>query len=83
MQKVEIRWPDGVRQTVTLPGIDRYYAIQEGKGIVPSVYDQMVHPGTTSPVKVAQASSHDASAHQAKSKPVQHQVAAKSTPNSR
>jgi hypothetical protein len=22
-----------------LPGVDRYYAIEEGKGLVPSVYD--------------------------------------------
>jgi hypothetical protein len=37
--KVEIRWPDGKHETVTLPGVDRYFAIEEGKGLVPSVYD--------------------------------------------
>jgi len=37
--KVEIRWPDGVKENVFLHGVDRYYAIEEGKGIVPSVYD--------------------------------------------
>lgn len=37
--KVEVRWPDGARETYQLPGIDRYYAIEEGKGLVPSVYD--------------------------------------------
>ena len=46
VQKLEIRWPDGVHQTVTLPGIDRYFAIEEGKGIVPSVYDQMARPAS-------------------------------------
>ncbi len=39
VDKVEIRWPDGAKETYQLPGIDRYYAIQEGKGFVPSVYD--------------------------------------------
>jgi hypothetical protein len=39
VDKVEIRWPDGVKETYTLPGVDRYYAIEEGKGLVPSVYD--------------------------------------------
>ena len=41
VQKVEIRWPDGVHQTVALPAVDRYFAIDEGKGIVPSVYDKI------------------------------------------
>jgi hypothetical protein len=39
VDKVEIRWPDGLKETVTVPGVDRYYAIEEGKGLVPSVYD--------------------------------------------
>jgi hypothetical protein len=39
VDKVEIRWPDGKKETVALPGVDRYYAIEEGKGMVPSVYD--------------------------------------------
>jgi hypothetical protein len=37
--KVEVRWPDGVREEVTLPTVDRIFAVGEGKGIVPSVYD--------------------------------------------
>jgi hypothetical protein len=37
--KVEIRWPDGKQETLVLPGVDRYFAIEEGKGLVPSVYD--------------------------------------------
>jgi enediyne biosynthesis protein E4 len=39
VDKVEIRWPDGKQESVTLPGADRYFAIEEGKGLVPSVYD--------------------------------------------
>jgi enediyne biosynthesis protein E4 len=39
IEKVEIRWPDGVKETYTLPAIDRYFSIEEGKGLMPSVYD--------------------------------------------
>ena len=39
VDKVEIHWPDGVSETVRLPAVDRFFAIEEGKGIVPSVYD--------------------------------------------
>ena len=39
VDKVEIRWPDGKQEAVTLPRVDRYFTIQEGKGIIPSVYD--------------------------------------------
>jgi hypothetical protein len=39
VDKVEIQWPDGQQETVALPGVDRYFAIEEGKGLVPSVYD--------------------------------------------
>ncbi len=41
VDKVEIRWPDGKLETLELPAIDRYFAIEEGKGIVPSVYDSI------------------------------------------
>ncbi|HET6383550.1 MAG TPA: ASPIC/UnbV domain-containing protein, partial [Armatimonadota bacterium] len=30
IQSLQIRWPDGRSQTVTLPGIDRYLTIREG-----------------------------------------------------
>ena len=39
VDKVEIRWPDGAKENYTLPGVDRYYQIEEGKGLVPGVYD--------------------------------------------
>ncbi|HVC46171.1 MAG TPA: ASPIC/UnbV domain-containing protein, partial [Terracidiphilus sp.] len=29
----EIHWPDGVKETVKLPAVDRIYTIEEGKGI--------------------------------------------------
>jgi hypothetical protein len=41
VDKVDIQWPDGAKETYKLPGVDRYYAIEEGKGLVPSVYDNM------------------------------------------
>ncbi len=31
---VEIHWPSGAIEKVQLPGVDRIYTIQEGKGIV-------------------------------------------------
>jgi hypothetical protein len=45
--KVEIHWPDGVKETYSLPGVDRYYAIEEGKGLVPSVYDAIATERST------------------------------------
>ena len=39
VDKVEIRWSDGANETYTLPGVDRFYQIEEGKGIVSSVFD--------------------------------------------
>jgi hypothetical protein len=34
MDKVEIHWPSGVREQITLPEVDRIYTVVEGKGIV-------------------------------------------------
>lgn len=39
VKALEIRWPGGFEESVPLPGVDRFYAIEEGKGVVPSVYD--------------------------------------------
>lgn len=41
----EIHWPSGFVESVTLPSVDRFFAIEEGKGIVPSIYDQPVKAG--------------------------------------
>jgi len=38
---VEIHWPSRHVEHVKLPSVDRFYAIEEGKGVVPSVYDDM------------------------------------------
>jgi len=39
VEKVEIRWPDGAKETYSLPSVDRYFAIEEGQGLVASAYD--------------------------------------------
>jgi hypothetical protein len=39
VDKVEIHWPSGLVEPIPLPGVDRYFAVEEGKGLVPSVYD--------------------------------------------
>jgi hypothetical protein len=39
VDEVEIRWNSGFVEHLSLPSIDRYFVIEEGKGIVPSVYD--------------------------------------------
>ncbi|MGD0445858.1 MAG: CRTAC1 family protein [Edaphobacter sp.] len=41
---VEIHWTDGTVEHVTLPSIDRFFAVEEHKGIVPSVYDNAPKP---------------------------------------
>jgi enediyne biosynthesis protein E4 len=40
VEKVEVHWPSGAREIVRLEEVDRYYAIAEGQGVVPSVYDR-------------------------------------------
>ena len=51
------------QETVSLPGVDRYFAIEEGKGLVPSVYD------LTAPRIVAEKEVHHASRHEQFSEP--------------
>ena len=41
VDKVEIHWPSGSIESVSLPAVDRYFAVEEGKGLVPSVYDSI------------------------------------------
>ena len=38
---VEIHWPNGPVEHVKLPSVDRIFMIEEGNGLVPSVYDQI------------------------------------------
>jgi hypothetical protein len=33
VDKLEIRWPDGTRENISLPGINRVFTIVEGKGV--------------------------------------------------
>ena len=44
-----------MKETYTLPGVDRYYAIEEGKGLVPSVYDNIVPAGSGKKATIMQA----------------------------
>ena len=39
VEAVEVRWPSGRVEPVTLPSVDRFFVIEEGKGVIPSVYD--------------------------------------------
>lgn len=39
---VEIRWSDGTVEKASLPSVDRFFTIEEGKGLVASVYDGIV-----------------------------------------
>jgi len=52
---LEIHWPSGRHEELSLPSVDRYFIIEEGKGIVAGVYDSV--PPTTKP----QAEAHHAS----------------------
>ena len=42
---VEIHWSDGVKEQISLPSIDRFFMIEEGKGLVSSVYDDIAKNG--------------------------------------
>jgi len=48
---VEIHWSDGYIEKLALPSVDRFFVIEEGKGIIPSLYDQ---PAKTSTAVVVQ-----------------------------
>jgi hypothetical protein len=47
VESVEIHWPSGAVEQFTLPATDRFYTLEEGKGIVPSVLDSS--PTATKP----------------------------------
>jgi hypothetical protein len=43
VDSVEIHWAgSGKVEHVNLPGVDRYFVIEEGKGVIPGVYDRIV-----------------------------------------
>jgi hypothetical protein len=35
IDRIEIRWPSGLKQELAVPGVDRIFTVAEGKGIVP------------------------------------------------
>jgi hypothetical protein len=39
VKSMEIHWPSGKVERLALPGIDRYFVVEENKGIVPGPYD--------------------------------------------
>lgn len=41
VQDVEIHWPNGTVEHVNLPSVNRYFVVEESKGLIPSVYDQI------------------------------------------
>jgi hypothetical protein len=55
VDSVEIRWPSGRIEPVTLPSVDRFFVVEEGKGIVPGVYDEPAKTGAASVVKSPKA----------------------------
>jgi len=40
IEKVEIHWPSGVTEKVTLSAIDHFFTIEEGKGVLPSATEE-------------------------------------------
>jgi enediyne biosynthesis protein E4 len=42
-EKVEITWPSGAKETLNNLAVDRFYAVQEGKGVIST------HPAVASP----------------------------------
>jgi hypothetical protein len=54
VDSVEIHWASsGAVERLTLPGVDRYYVIEEGHGIIPSVYDGVTREVATHKVAAA------------------------------
>ncbi len=37
VETVEIRWPDGTKETIKLPGVDRIFSVEQGKGAVAEI----------------------------------------------
>jgi ASPIC and UnbV len=39
VENVEIHWPSGAVERLNLPAVDRYYSVEEGRGIVAGALD--------------------------------------------
>jgi hypothetical protein len=48
VDKLEVRWPSGTVENVALQAVDRYYVLEEGKGVVVGV-DRDSRPSTNLP----------------------------------
>lgn len=46
VDRVEVRWPSGAVERLTLPEVDRFYSVEEGRGIVAGVLDPKARPGS-------------------------------------
>ena len=44
---VDVHWGGGLVEHINLPGVDRFFVIEEGKGLVPSVYDAIANNATS------------------------------------
>jgi hypothetical protein len=38
VDKLEIHWPSGAVEKVVIPVLDRYFVLEEGKGLIPGIY---------------------------------------------
>jgi hypothetical protein len=58
VDNVEIHWPDGAKEMVKLPAIDRIYTLTEGSGITGELCVQCASPATPSSPGAAKPSAH-------------------------
>jgi enediyne biosynthesis protein E4 len=49
VDSIEVRWPSGAVDHLTLPAVDRFYSVGEGRGVVTGVYDP--RPGSPEPLR--------------------------------
>ena len=47
VDSLEVHWNSGLVEHVTLPGVDRFFVVEEGKGVVPSVYDGIANSSSS------------------------------------
>ena len=46
VDSLEIHWPSGFTQLVALPSVDRFFVVEEGKGVVQGMYDEPSKTGS-------------------------------------